>query len=585
MKRFKLFIFVLFVLGNSFSNHLFATDISESVDVKITPEYYNYGDFKVGDPPATKEFTFTNRSQMFPVFIYSVELAQDNPSFSVDISSLQIEKALMQGESRTFNVTYTPLTDNSPRDTLIFCVGDSEDASCQFEFRVVLAAGSMSSNIYVEDVKFSERKINTKSEFVPVTITNSSEHGSNERLTITRVQLSSNVKHLGHGYGFQVDTLQNISNENPLIIEVDSSYTFFVRFVPVFRGEQSGTIYFVSDAGNNEFTKSRCELYGTAYEEKIFTYKSYVPFTNHTFSYMYDELFTTYDSVTVDKMIVSGSVGDFESSDIFRIEDKYFNGNEFPFFVDVNEYIEFPFDVNIPNMGSYNAEIEFVGDFFSTKLIFDFAYREVNAYINYYQDTVRLSIGSWKSNYFKITNDLYNGTAPLIIYGVEFSGDVGLGNEGKPIFLAKDISIEKPDYINPGDSKEYQINFYSDNDGTYNGKITFLSNAEVPLEMDVTFIAGTGTSVKDDEIVEDYNIYFDRISDIIKIRLYSKNQYNITSDVYDISGQKVFTSQQNIFAGSNQLSLDASELNTGTYLIKIRNQNRTIIDDKFIIVK
>ncbi len=585
MRIFKLFMIFILFFGFLFQNSLLANQNNQSVDVKITPEYYNFGDFKVGDSPVTKEFTFTNRSEMFPVFLYSVEFAQGNPSFSVDISSLQKEQAFMPGESRTFDITYTPLSESSVRDTLKFYVGDNEEASCQFEFRVILSAGSMSPNIYVEDVNFLERQINTKSEFVPVTITNSSEHGSNERLTITSVQLSSNVKHLGHGYGFQVDTLQNISNENPLIIEVDSSYTFFVRFVPVFRGEQSGTIYFISDAVNNEFTKSRCELYGTAYEEKIITYKSYVPISNHTFSYMFDELFTKYDSVTVDKIIFSGSVGNFESSEIFRIEDKYLNGSAFPFFIEKNEFIKFFFDVNIPKIGSYDAEIEFVGDFFSSKLILDFTYKKVNAYINYYQDTIRLLLGSSKSEQFKITNDLHNGTAPLIIYGVEFSGDVGLGHEGNPIYLAKDYALDKPEYINPGESKENQINYYSEEDGTFNGTITFLSNAQDTIKMNVTYIAGTGTSVKNDEIVEDYRIYFDSISDMLKIRLDAKNQYSITSDIYNLNGQRIFTANQNIFAGENQFSLNASELNTGTYLIKIRNQSNTIINDKFIIVR
>ncbi len=582
MKRYFLLITAILLV---FSVSLLKSDDSNlndtEIEIEISPGYYNFGaDLKVGDPPVEGRFTITNASNIFPVCFEDIYFKNNTPEFSLDLSGLDTLNTLLPQHSRHFYIQYTPLSDKGfIRDTLVVVYSDCDSKTA--EFTAIIENGNTNSSINVNDIEFEDGYVLENSDFKEINISNSSETGATDRLIITRVQLTQNVKHIGDGaLGFQVDKLKNIDKQNPLIIEVDEEFIAPVRFAPVYRGLQEGRIYFTSFASND--IKSVCTLKGLALEHNNHSFSGFTAKKNHTYKYSYDELFFTTKEIAIQKVTYTGSVGGFNSDKTFRIDDSFINGTAFPYFVEASENIPFEFHVNMPFEGTQEAEITFHGEYYKTTLHLNFSYEKVNAKASFSPDTIQMKNHSMKMLHLTVKN---NDKLPLAIEDVEYSGDAGEDINESVFSLIKKFDPEDPEIINPYQSRQYTVQAVTKDTGTYNGSIKFISNAVDSLVANLTILVPGTSSVIDDSFVNDYNIYYDRKNDELSITLNTKNQYSIISEIYNLSGQLIFSAENPVFAGENSFRIPVNELKSGVYFLRIKNKDKVILGDKFIIEK
>ncbi len=220
-----------------------------TTNLAVRNSYHNYGALKVGDPSVTEEFTVTNRSTEYPAVIENIYIKDSEPSFSLNPNGL-IGATLAPLESRTIEVTYTPLSNSSVADSIIVEAWGM-DQDCLFRFGSVIEASAGTPRIYADNHNFLEYTVSETTPYTDLVVANREQDGGTQALKITEVQFSENVGLPGSGKTFEVDGLQDISEESPLVIEAGAEYGFRVRFTPDSVADFNGRIDFISDAKDN----------------------------------------------------------------------------------------------------------------------------------------------------------------------------------------------------------------------------------------------------------------------------------------------------------------------------------------------
>jgi Zn-dependent metalloprotease len=72
---------------------------------------------------------------------------------------------------------------------------------------------------------------------------------------------------------------------------------------------------------------------------------------------------------------------------------------------------------------------------------------------------------------------------------------------------------------------------------------------------------------------EQFNIYPNPFSDDLKIELDATNAGEISIEIFDLVGKRVFTKKMNVHSGQNTENLDLSILNSGTYFLQMTKEN------------
>jgi thiol-disulfide isomerase/thioredoxin len=86
----------------------------------------------------------------------------------------------------------------------------------------------------------------------------------------------------------------------------------------------------------------------------------------------------------------------------------------------------------------------------------------------------------------------------------------------------------------------------------------------------------------EEEIVSELSIYPNPVTDISIITVQSTTNQLATLNVYNMTGQLVLSTQQNLSSGANSINLDMSTLESGSYVLNIDRDNLESIVQKVI---
>jgi hypothetical protein len=110
----------------------------------------------------------------------------------------------------------------------------------------------------------------------------------------------------------------------------------------------------------------------------------------------------------------------------------------------------------------------------------------------------------------------------------------------------------------------YILNLYI-NCGSFKS-ISFYSSQIIVTDGDLTAIA-------DNKLNTMISLYPNPVVDELNIELNTEKSDNITMDIYNYSGQIVYSEKSKLSSGSNSIKLDASQFSAGMYIVKISGSN------------
>jgi len=110
----------------------------------------------------------------------------------------------------------------------------------------------------------------------------------------------------------------------------------------------------------------------------------------------------------------------------------------------------------------------------------------------------------------------------------------------------------------------YVLNLYI-NCGSFKS-ISFYSSQIIVTEGDLT-------AITDNKLDTMISLYPNPVIDELNIELNTENSDNITLEIYNYSGQIVYSENNNLNSGSNSIRLDASHFSAGMYFVKISGDN------------
>ena len=104
---------------------------------------------------------------------------------------------------------------------------------------------------------------------------------------------------------------------------------------------------------------------------------------------------------------------------------------------------------------------------------------------------------------------------------------------------------------------------------------------KVTIDNSGTLSATQSTKVLEVENENDVNIYPNPTENKVTIDLKTNEIQNITTELYDISGKLVYMKSYR----SNSINLDINGFETGTYILKVKDENGNIIKMEKVVKK
>jgi hypothetical protein len=92
----------------------------------------------------------------------------------------------------------------------------------------------------------------------------------------------------------------------------------------------------------------------------------------------------------------------------------------------------------------------------------------------------------------------------------------------------------------------------------------------------------TSVSVSENIAFADLNVFPNPTSEILNIEFGQEMSDLIQIDLYDLTGKKVMSSQNNVSAGNNFLQINIAELESGIYFL---NMNNTVSSVSISVIK
>jgi len=206
----------------------------------------NFGNFKLNDPAVSKTFSVTNNSKKI-VLVEKLELWKKTEGFKIEPLGFTLPTNFQIGETKIFNVTFTP-DNNLPvgKKLLIDSIGVGD--SCLYANLVEVRASLGAPNILADDHNFGIFNIDSPTPFQKqVRVQNPSVEAD---LTITGASALTNpaftaVFNLANG---TITKTQDITPANPITIKAGSYIQYDVFFKPTTTGTFSDQILFTADA-------------------------------------------------------------------------------------------------------------------------------------------------------------------------------------------------------------------------------------------------------------------------------------------------------------------------------------------------
>ena len=167
-------------------------------------------------------------------------------------------------------------------------------------------------------------------------------------------------------------------------------------------------------------------------------------------------------------------------------------------------------------------------------------------------------------------------TGYLLVYDRDLSQhkDLAINHKGGNVGIGTYLPQEKL-HVSNG-------NIYIDNSN--NGLILTSPDGQkwkVTIDNSGTLSATQSTKVLEVENENDVNIYPNPTENKVTIDLKTNEIQNITTELYDISGKLVYMKSYR----SNSINLDLNCFETGTYILKVKDENGNIIKTEKVMKK
>lgn len=110
--------------------------------------------------------------------------------------------------------------------------------------------------------------------------------------------------------------------------------------------------------------------------------------------------------------------------------------------------------------------------------------------------------------------------------------------------------------------------------GSYEGRITFYSNDpdEPAIEIPVTFNVTINISAENEELTaEQITVNPNPFNDVLKVSVNFTKESTISLELYNTNGRRVYSNEQSVSAGPQQISIPSANLPQGVYLLKVNN--------------
>jgi hypothetical protein len=100
----------------------------------------------------------------------------------------------------------------------------------------------------------------------------------------------------------------------------------------------------------------------------------------------------------------------------------------------------------------------------------------------------------------------------------------------------------------------------------------------------IQFEVSSTTGIENDNIITFDNIYPNPVNNMMYVPVTLEKGTIISMDIYNILGVKVFQSEGMNFSAGNHLILKKVDLNSGQYLVSIKDNNGNMLNTERIVV-
>ena len=102
--------------------------------------------------------------------------------------------------------------------------------------------------------------------------------------------------------------------------------------------------------------------------------------------------------------------------------------------------------------------------------------------------------------------------------------------------------------------------------------------------MDIQPVSGTA-ELGENEMIEEMKISPNPSQNLINVEFNSENDQMITYEVYDMMGKLISSNNRSVLTGTNNIKLNIEQYQSGTYYLKLIDEDFDVMVDKFIKIK
>ena len=118
-----------------------------------------------------------------------------------------------------------------------------------------------------------------------------------------------------------------------------------------------------------------------------------------------------------------------------------------------------------------------------------------------------------------------------------------------------------------GCTDSYCMEFTVDENGMFNG------GGAMQQGFTLNVVAEVVLGLEENDLVNNLSVYPNPISENPVLSLSSAKSFSGTIEVYNLQGQLVYSTNQYVQSGQNQIALELENLVSGNYLLKLKNEN------------
>ena len=118
-----------------------------------------------------------------------------------------------------------------------------------------------------------------------------------------------------------------------------------------------------------------------------------------------------------------------------------------------------------------------------------------------------------------------------------------------------------------GCTDSYCYTFPMDGEGVFNGGGAMQQGFSLNVVEEIVL------GLDEDNLVNSFSVYPNPINESSVLSIQSDKAFDGTIELFNLQGQLVYTSNQFIQSGQNQITLNLGDLSSGNYLLKLKNDS------------